>query len=326
MPHRLAAVAIAALTLAATDARAQAYPAKPIRLIVSSAPGGPGDVVARGFAQAMQNALGQSIVVENRVGADGLIAGEACARAPADGYTLCSLDGFVIGTNPAVRAKMPFDTSRDIDPVVHLGMLAATIGAHTGTPGNTFAETLEYAKANPNKVSWATYGAASSGTLYTEWLRNTRDIHFYNVPYKSAAPAFQAVVAGESNLVVYSLGLTLQQIKAGKMKALAINTPTRHPAIPNVPTMAESGLEVAVVTWFGVFAPAGAPKDAVRRINTETTKAYFNDAALREKFLNATGIVLTHPAGAPPEAFAEFITKERAMYVDLVKRAKIKVE
>lgn len=326
MTAALSALTILSFTLGATVASAQAYPVKPVRLIVSSAPGGPGDMVARGFALAMSNGLGQSFVVENRIGADGLIAGEACARATPDGYTLCSLDGFVIATNPAVRTKMPFDTVRDIDPVVHLGMLAAAIGAHISTPGSNFAEVLEFAKQNPNKVTWATYGAASSGVLYSEWLRNTRNIEFFNVPYKSAAPAFQAVVAGESQLVVYSIGLTNQQVRAGKMKALAVNTQTRHPLMPNVPTMAESGLDIAVVTWFGIFAPAGTPKEAIRRINAETTKSYFNDPALREKFLTATGMVATHPAGAPPEAFAEFIGKERAMYVDLVKRARIKVE
>jgi tripartite-type tricarboxylate transporter receptor subunit TctC len=313
--------------LVMSSAMAQAWPNKAVRLIVSSAPGGPGDLVARGFAQAMSNALGQPFVVENRVGADGLIAGEACARATPDGYTLCSLDGFVVVTNPAVRAKMPFDTAKDIDPVVHLGMLAATIGAHPSVPAKNFAELIDYAKGNPNKITWASYGASSSAMLYMGWLSNVRDVHFFNVPYKSAAPAFQAVVAGESQLVVYSMGLTLQQIKAGKMKALAINTPSRHPAMPDVPTMAESGLDVAVVTWFGVFAPAGTPKDIIRRVNSETPKAYFGDVALREKFLTATGIVWNHaPAGVPPEQFSEFLAKERKMYLDLVRIAKIKVE
>jgi tripartite-type tricarboxylate transporter receptor subunit TctC len=307
-------------------AHAQAWPAKPVRLLTSGASGGPVDIVTRGFSQAMGNAFKQAFTVENRPGADGLIAGEACARATPDAYTLCVMDGFVVATNPAVRSKMPFDPAKDLEPIAHLGMLAATIGAHPSVPANNLAELLVHAKANPNKITWASYGAASSAILYMEWLRNVRGIDFYNVPYKSAAPAFQAVISGEVQLIVYSAGLTLSQIRAGKMKALAINTQRRHPLLPDVPTMAESGLDVAVVTWFGAYAPTGTSKEIVRRINAEVPKAFFGDPAIAEKFLNPIGVVVQAPAGGTPEAFVEFFAKEREMYVNLVKAAKIKVE
>lgn len=304
-------------------ASAQSYPAKPVRMFVSSPPGGPGDLAARGFAQALSGVMGQPFVIETRSGADGIIAGEACVRAAPDGHSLCVLDGFNIAANPAVRLKMPYDTVKDLDPVAHLGALAAAVASNIDAPYNTFAEMIEYARQNPNKVKWATYGAAGSPMLYMEWLRNVRKVDLFNVPYKTAPAAFQAVMSGEVDATIYSLGLTAQQARGGKVKVIAVNTANRHPMAPAAPTIRESGIEVGVILWFGVFAPAGTPKDVVRRLNAESTKHFLNDAALREKFLTASGMVVQDPAGGTPEAFAEFIQKDKANYAALFKLAKV---
>lgn len=304
-------------------ASAQSYPVKTVRMFVSSPPGGPGDLAARGFSQALSAVLGQPFVIETRSGADGIIAGEACARAAPDGYSLCVLDGFNVAANPAVRLKMPYDTVKDFEPVAHLGALAAAVTSNINAPYNTFAEMIDYARQNPNKVKWATYGAAGSPMLYMEWLRNVRKVDFFNVPYKTAPAAFQAVMSGEVDATIYSLGLTAQQAKGGKVKVIAVNTSARHPMAPAAPTIRESGIEVGVILWFGVFAPAGTPKEIVRRLNAESTKNFLNDAVLREKFLTASGMVVQDPAGGPPEAFAEFILKDKANYAALFKLAKV---
>jgi tripartite-type tricarboxylate transporter receptor subunit TctC len=162
--------------------------------------------------------------------------------------------------------------------------------------------------------------------LYMEWLRNVRNIHLYNVPYKTAPAAFQAVMSGEVDATIYSLGLTAQQAKGGKVKVIGVNTLNRHPMAPTAPTIRESGIEVGVILWFGVFAPAGTPRDVVRRLNAESTKNFLNDPALREKFLTASGMVVQDPAGGPPEAFAEFILKDKANYANLFKLAKVQPE
>jgi tripartite-type tricarboxylate transporter receptor subunit TctC len=213
-------------------AGAQSYPTKAVRMFVSSPPGGPGDLAARGFSQALAAVTGQPFVIETRAGADGIIAGEACARATPDGHSLCVLDGFNVAANPAVRLKMPYDTVKDFEPVAHLGALAAAVTSTADAPYNTFAEMIEYARQNPNKVKWATYGAAGSPMLYMEWLRNVRKVDLFNVPYKTAPAAFQAVIAGETDATIYSLGLTAQQAKGGKVKVLAVNTANRHPMGP----------------------------------------------------------------------------------------------
>lgn len=312
--------------LIAPTAHAQVYPAKGLRIIVPTPPGGPGDVVARGLAQALSPALGQPVIVENRVGGDGMIAGEACVRAAPDGYTICVIDGYTMVLNPAVRAKMPYDASRDLTPIVHLGALPAGILVNSSVKANSLRELFELAKASPGKVTWGSFGLASSSYLYIEWLKNARDISFYNVPYKAAIQAFQALLSGEVEVVVFATGPALPHIKTGRIKAIAVNTASRLGYLPDVPTIAESGLEISVVTWFGLYAPAGLPKAIVQRLNAETTARYLNDPTYRDKFLKPTGIELQRPAGESPEAFAEFMKAEGEMYTDLVKVAKIRIE
>ena len=147
---------------------AQGYPSKALRVIVPTPPGGPGDVVARGLAQALAPALGQTVIVENRVGGDGMIAGEACVRSAPDGYTICVLDGYTVVTNPAVRAKMPYDAARDLTPIVHLGVLPAGVLVSSSDPANSLRELFALAKASPDKITWGSFGLASSSYLYIE--------------------------------------------------------------------------------------------------------------------------------------------------------------
>jgi tripartite-type tricarboxylate transporter receptor subunit TctC len=323
--HRIA-LPIAALLVVTAPALAQTWPTKSIRLLVASPPGGPSDLTTRGLAQSLSTALAQPVLVENRPGADGMIAGEICARAPADGYTLCVLDGFNMTTNPTIRAKMPYEPAKDFAPIIHLGGLPAAVWAHPRVTANSLAEFLAQAKAAPGKHTWASFGSASSSSLYVEWLKNTRDTQILNVPYKSAPQAFQGLLAGETDVAVYAVGTAMPHFKSGKVKPLAINTAARFPSLPDTPTMAESGLPISVVTWFALYGPAGMPRAIVDRLNSETASKFLNDPASRDKAIRAAGLEPLKPTGGTPEALAEFMVGERAMYAEIARLAKIRLE
>ena len=322
----LALLASAACALNSLCALAQTYPNRPVRIIAALTSGGPGDVATRGAAQTLSQVMGQPFVVENRPGADGIIGGEACVKAAPDGYTLCTLDSFGISLNPVIRAKMPYDTARELTPVVHLGFLPAGIIANAAVPANSLRELFELAKAKPGSVTWGSFGLASSSHLYMEWLKNARGIAFLNVPYKGASQAWQAVLAGEVQVAVFATGPAVPQMNAGKVKVLAVNTDTRYSRLPNVPTFRESGMDLAIVTWFGMLAPAGTPREILLRLNSEISKEFINNAALKEKFLSAAGIEVLAPSGGSIEAFAEFLKREQAMYVGAVKTAGVVIE
>ena len=320
----LVAFFTALATLAA--AQAQTYPANRVRIISGVAPGGPGDVATRGAAEGLARVLGQPFVIENRPGAEGMIAGEACAKSAADGYTLCLFNGHDIALNPVLRSKMPFDPVRELTPVVHLGFAAAAIIVHPSVPANSLQELFALAKAKPGSINWGTSGLASPGHIYVEWLRNALDIRFLNVPYKSALQGMQAVLSGEIQVTSFVAGQVAPQVKAGKFKALAVATSHRSPYLPEVPTFKEAGMEVAIVTWYGLMAPVGTPRDVVQRVNAVVAAELFGNAAMRDKYLTTPGTQVEPPAGASIEAFAEFLKAQREMYARVVKVAGIKVE
>ena len=309
-----------------SGAFAQNYPTKPVRILSGLTPGGPGDIAVRGAAQVLQQALAQPFVIENRVGADGIIAGEACVKAPADGYTLCAGDSYMFAMNPVIRKHMPYDPARDMVPVALLGYLPAAILASSSVPANSLAALFDTVRAKPKSVGWASFGLASASHLYIEWLKNEKNLVFLDVPYKTAAQAFQALLAGEVQVAVFSTGQSASFIKAGKIKALAVNTDRRLPNLPDVPTFREAGLDIPIITWFGITAPAGTPKDAVQRINAEVGKGLVMNPAARAQFLDKAGVVVLPPAGESAEAFAAMLQRERQKYAALVKAAGVTVE
>jgi tripartite-type tricarboxylate transporter receptor subunit TctC len=297
-----------------------------VRIISGVAAGGPGDVATRGAAQVLSQSLGQPFTVENRLGAEGMIAGEACARSTPDGYTLCMFDGWQVALNPAIRTKMPYDPARDLTPVMHLGFAAAAIIAHPSVPANSLQELFALAKAKPGSIAWGSSGIASPSNLYIEWLKNARGLQFHNVPYKSALQAMQAVLAGEIQVTSYIAGQVAPHVRAGKLKALAVPTSERSPYLPEVPTFKESGMDVALVTWFALMAPAGTPKDIIQRVNAEIAKDLFNNPAMREKHLTKPGTLVSPPAGRPPEAFAEFLKSQRELFASVVKTTGVRID
>lgn len=324
---RVKCLAVLALLGASVAVHAQNYPTKPVRIIVGTVAGGPQDVIARGTASVLSQSMGQPFVVENRGGADGLIGGEACARATPDGHTLCTSDNWAIALVQHTKQKLPYDPQQDLTPIVHYGYLAVAVLARPTLPVNTFQEALTYLKANPGKISWGSYGTSSATNLYMEWFKNARGIQFLNVPYKSASLTMPAMLGGEIDMAYLAIGLAAQNVKAGKAKALAVVGPSaRSPILPEVPTWKEAGMEMNIATWFGLYAPSGTPRDIIQRLNAELGKGLFNNAAAKEKFLTGIGMSVEAPAGGSPEALAALGRAELEKLGGIVKTIGIKPE
>jgi tripartite-type tricarboxylate transporter receptor subunit TctC len=325
LPAGLAAIAAALALAPVMEAFAQAYPAKTVRIIVPHPPGGPGDVPPRGFAQGFSQAMGQSFVVENRDGAEGIIGAEACAKAAPDGYTLCSTSNGVTVVNSVLRGKLPYDPFKDFTPIVQTGTLYSMIMATPAVPANSMQEVLALLKAKPESITLGTYGSINMASMVGKFTQARMGASFYPIPYKSASQALQAALAGDVQVVGYALGQAATLVKAGKMKPLAINSEKRLPAWPSVPTLKELGIEVDYRSWFAFFGPAGLPSEIVRRLNSESAKM-IADPAFKAKFLTSQGLETDWPTGAPADEFARFMVAERESFVKLVKVADIPMQ
>ncbi len=324
--NKLPAIALLALSTTAALAQ-QPYPSKPVRVLLGVAAGGPQDIIARGSAQILGQALGQPFVVENRPGADSIIAGEACAKAAPDGTTICTNDNWAMALNPLTRLKLPYDPMKDLAPVIHYGTLTVAVLARPGLAQNSMKEVFDHLKANPGKISWGSYGVSSATNLYMEYFKRAKGIEFLNVPYKSASLTFPAMLAGEIDMAYLAIGLAAQSVKAGKAKALAVVGPSaRSPILPDVPTWSEAGMELNIATWFGLFAPTGTPRDVIQRLNAELKKGMFDNAEARQKFLTGVGMAVEPPAGGTPEALGALVVAEHDKLSKLVKLIGIKPE
>lgn len=312
----------AAMALAAPASHAQTYPVKPIRLIVQYPAGGALDGLARNVAQRASAALGQTIVVENRPGASGLIAFEACAKASPDGYTICLGTGEGMSFNPSLFAKLPYDAERDFVPVVNLVRISGVIFASAQAPFDSIPAMLSYARTKPGAINWASFGSASNPHVYMEWIQRQAKVSITHVPYKGSAQTIAALIAGEAQVSYVALGFVLQQIHAGKLKALAAATPKRLPQLPDVPTLAELGLDPGFQSWVGIFAPAATPRANVERLNA-VFAAVVKDPAFAEKFL---AVQLFEPVGDSVDAFASFVQADRAMARRVVQATGIRME
>lgn len=319
---RLASI-LAGCALFASASAQNTYPTKPVRLIEPHPPGSIVDISVRGVAEALTFELGQPFVVENRVGAEGLIGAEACAKAAPDGYTLCATDSLVISLNPLVRSKLPYNPSRDFVPIVQFGFVSSAVVINPSLNVNTMAELLELAKTKPGSVSWGSWGTSSLSNIYIEWLKRAKGITFLNVPYKSAFQAAQAAVAGEVQVAVFGIGASQPLIKAGKLKALAATGDQRSIIMPSLPSFKELGIDAIFRPWFGLLAPTGTPNEIIQRVNSAVSRA-LAQPAFRDKFLTGGGVEYIPPAGGTPEQFAAFLKTERELCEALVKMSGIR--
>jgi tripartite-type tricarboxylate transporter receptor subunit TctC len=262
--------AIAVLTFSAASAFGQEYPNKPIRLLVPFSAGGGTDVMARLLGQKLGASLGQAVVIDNKPGADTIIAADILAKSPPDGYTLGIMISEAFSVNPFTHSNLPYDPVKDFAPVSLIGSTAMLLLAKAALPVNTPGELVAYAKANPGKLSYGS--GVSSAQFAVEQLRQTTGVSMLYVPYRGAAPAVQALMAGDIDLGIADFFSALPQIKQGKIKAIAVTGTARDPSLPNTPTMIEAGFTMEMGTWWAVHAPAKTPQAVVDRLNREIAR------------------------------------------------------
>jgi tripartite-type tricarboxylate transporter receptor subunit TctC len=314
-------LALAATTLT-TGAFAQAYPSKPIRIVVPFPPGGGTDTIARETAQRVATANGWTIVIDNKPGAGGNLGVDAVAKAPADGYTLVLGQTSNLAINPTMYAKLPYDPLKDLAPIVLVANAPLVMVTGTGTPYKTLADAVNAAKAKPGTLNFASPGNGTVAHLTSELFQKAAGIKTQHVPYKGAAQALTDVISGTVELYMSSVPTLIGQIKNGKLRPLAVTSAKRVDDLPNVPTINESGYKgFDAVTWFGLLAPAGTPKDMIAKLNAEFNKALQNPE-LRKKL----GDEGADPAGGTPEQFAALIKDEIPRWGKVVKESGAKVD
>ena len=297
-----------------------AWPDKPIRMVVPYAAGGGADNTARIDAQQMSAALGQQIVIDNRPGAGGVIGEDNVAKAAGDGYTVL-YDASAFSVNPALR-KLPFDATKDFIPVSLVATAPQILVVPENAPYKTVAEFLDFARKNPGKLSFASAGGGTGSHLAGEALNEQAKVNLMHVPYKGGAPALTDLMGGQVSAYFGNVASTLSYVKSGKLRALAVSSTRRVPALPDTPTLGESGLPgYNVVEWNGVFLPKGTPPDIVQKLG-KAVQAAVNDPTVRQKLLQL-GL---EPAGTAPEAFARFVQDETGRVSALVRARNIRVD
>ena len=313
---------LASLPLAAAPVLAQPYPSKPIRLVVPFPPGGPLDLAGRAIGQKLSEAWGQPVVVENKPGAGGNIGADMVAKSPADGYTLVMGALSTHAVNPHLFAKMPYDALKDFAPVTLVAITPNVLVINPGVAAGSVPELVALAKASPGKLSFASGSNGSAGPLAGELFKTLAKVDIVHVPYKGGAPAMQDLLGGQVQFMFDNLANSMTQVKAGKLKAIAVTTAKRSTLAPELPTMSEAGVAgFDISTWYGIMAPAGTPPDVVKKLNSEIVKILASDD-MREK-LRAQG---AEPAPMSPEEFAAFIRAEWTRYAKIVKDSGAKVD
>ena len=321
--RRALCLALAASGTALAPFAAQAaWPERPVKMIVPYPPGGATDVIGRIIATRLSTALGQQVVVENRGGAGGNLGADAVAKSKNDGYTI--LMGAITSHSTMAtleKGRISYDLQRDLTAVQIVGFVPLVFVVHPGVPANTFAELVSYAKANPNKINYASSGAGAPQRMAVELFRKQSGAQMVHVPYKGSGPAMTDLVGGQVQLIAETVPAALQFIKAGKLKALAVTTPQRVSMLPDVPTVDESGWKgFEVVSNFGVLVPAGTPAEVVTRLNSEIAKI-MQSAEAKEQFLTQ-GVFALQPQ--TPEQAAVRLRQEVARWAKVIEETGVK--
>jgi tripartite-type tricarboxylate transporter receptor subunit TctC len=309
------------LLVAAPDSWAQAYPAKPVRMIVGFAPGGGTDVTARALVQELSDGLGQRVVIDNRPGANGVVGTEVTARAPADGYTILMVNlGHTV--NPGMYQKLPYDTIRDFAPITLVAMLTNLLVIHPSLPVKTFPEFVRLARTRPGSINYGSGGHGASSHLAVELLKKTAGIDLVHVPYKSGGLSAAALLAGEVAVSFNTIPSALPYVKAGRLRAIGVSSPQRSPAVPSVPTIAEMGYPGFSASGIaGLVAPAGTPAEAINRVHAEVVKLLKLPAVV-ERF----AVLGLDPVGSTPAEFAQFIKADLEKWTRLTKELNLTLQ
>jgi tripartite-type tricarboxylate transporter receptor subunit TctC len=317
--NKVARILAIALFCGATGAWAQGYPSKSIRIVVGFPPGGGNDIIARMVGAKMQESWGQPVVIENKPGANSIIAAEFVAKSAADGYTLLVNATGGMSVNPVLYAKLPYDPLKDFVPISMVGSFPLVLVVNPAVPVNSVSELVAYAKANPGKLN---YSAGSTAfQVATEMFKQMTGTDMKHIPYKGSAASITAVISGDVQLTIVDSPPLMPQLASGRVRALAVTTAKRASAMPDLPAVAESlpGYEMAL--WIGMFAPAGTPRDVAAKLTAEVVRIV-GLPDIREK-LAGMGV---EPLGNSSEETAEWIRREIARYGPVVKAAGIKAD
>ena len=317
------AASIAAIAFHSGLVAAQAYPTKPIRLIVPFAPGGTTDIVARVVGDRLGRELGQPVIIENRAGGGGTIGADFVAKAPADGYILGVATVSTMATNPATNPKMPYDSVKDLTPILNLVNVPNVMTVNpTKIPAKNIKEAIELFKKSPGKYSYASSGSGGISHLDGEAFKVMTGTFIVHIPYRGSGPALNDTIAGQVDAQFDNLPSSLPHIKSGKLKALAVMSDKRVESLPDVPTFAEAGLKaINNMAWYGLVGPASLPRDVVQKVHAAAVKT-LNDADIRKRLADGGSYV----DGGTPEQFAQLIQRELAQRRDIVKKQNIKLE
>jgi tripartite-type tricarboxylate transporter receptor subunit TctC len=305
--------------LFASVVHAQAWPAKPVRIIVPFAPGGPADVLARVIGQELSDSLGQPFVIENKVGAAGNIGVEQIAKAAPDGYTLGIVPVGNVAVNPTLFPSLPYKAS-ELAPVAMLATVENVLAVNAEVPARSLKDLLALAKQKPGTLSFASPGAGSQAHLAGELMALEADVKLIHVPYKGIGPAINDLVGGQVTMMFGAMSAVLPHVKSGKLRALGVASLKRSAAMPELPTIAEQGLpKFEAVSWYALMAPAGTPAAVVDRLNAESTRALAKPA-IKEKFA-AQGL---EPGSGKPQDLAATIRTETARWSEVIRKQNIK--
>jgi tripartite-type tricarboxylate transporter receptor subunit TctC len=317
----LAAIVAAAIVLGAAPALAQKYPDKPVRMIIPFAPGGGTDVLARFLSSKLSEGLGVSLVIENRGGAGGTLGTEVAARSAPDGYTVLFTSASH-SFNASLYSKLNYDSLKDFAPVTLVALVPHLLVVHPSLPAKNVKELVSLARRRPGEVFYASGGSGSSVHLAAVLFTTTAKVEMTHVPYKGGGPAMIGVMAGEASVMFPTMQSALPHVKSGRLRALAISTATRSPAVPDIPTVAESGVPGYDATgWYGMLTPAGTPQAAINRLHAETVKILTaQDFKAR---LAAEGAVAV---GNTPAQFDKFIRDETAKWAKIIRDLKLRVD
>ncbi len=311
------------LALAASAATAQAYPVRPIRFVVPYAPGGPLDIMARAIGQKLTESMGQPVVVDNKPGAGGNIGADIVAKAVPDGYTIVMGAVATHAINPTLYQGIPYDPVKDFTPVAMVAVVPNVLVVNPGLAAGSVRELIALAKSKPGTLNFGSGSTGSTGHLAGELFNALAGVQMVHIPYKGGAPAMADLLAGQVQLMFDNLANSLPQVKAGRLRALAVTTAQRSVFAPELPTLAEAGVPgFDLTTWFGVFLPGNAPRDIVARLNAEVNKA-LNAPDMKER-LEKMGAEA--PVNNTPERFAAFIKVEFDKYQRVIKASGAKVE
>lgn len=315
------ATLVAAAALASGAVHAQAYPAKPVRVIVSYAPGGATDIVARLVAQKLTESMGRPFIIDNVTGAGGVIGDSQAARATPDGYTLLGTSSS-FSINPAVVAQLPFDPVKSFAPVALVARAPFVLVVHPSLPAKSVKELIALAKAHPDKLNFASAGQGTAVHLTGELFNSMAGVKMTHIPYKGSGPALIDLLSGQVQLTFANVLSSRGYIEAGRLRALAVSSAKRSTVLPELPTVAEAGVPgYGTGSWYGYLAPAGTPQPIVQRLNAEINKA-IKSPDMAKRLANDGA----EPAGGPPEEFGEFVAREIARWRKVVNDRGIRVQ